>query len=224
VFWQEKRILLRAEFPIAVYGQTAFFENAFGVLERPTHANTAFEVAAFEVPAQRFVLLQEGLKNMVLLNDAKYGFAVRDNLITMSLLRGTMYPDPNADLGEHEFTYVLDYLGDPELTPYLPLETAAQRGLSMNSPILSALEVLARTDGLMCSAMYKSCTDQALILRFYELNGQSMTQQFKVQDFKPQRVSVINFLEQEQQELEITKGAVTLEMRGFEIVTLKLWI
>jgi alpha-mannosidase len=224
VFWQEKRIILRAEFPVAVHGQTAFFETAFGVLERPTRANTALEMAAFEVPAQRFVLLQEGMKNMVLLNDSKYGFAVRDNVIIMSLLRGTMYPDPTADLGEHEFTYALDYLGDQELTPFMPLETVADRGLSMNSPLLGALEVLARTDGLMCSAMYKSRTDQALILRFYELNNQHSTQVFKVGDFKAARVSVINFLEQEVQELEIVKGAVTFKMRGFEIITLKLWL
>ncbi len=224
VFWQEKRIMLRAEFPMAVHGQTAFFETAFGVVQHPTRANTALEMAAFEVPSQRFVLLQEGLKSMVLLNDCKYGFAVRDNLITMSLLRGTIYPDPSADMGEHEFTYLLDYLGDPVLTPFLPLETAAQRGLSMHSQILSALEVLARTDGLMCSAMYKSRTDQALILRFYELNGQHITQPFKVGNFKAVRVSVINFLEQDLQELEIVNQAVTLEMRGFEIITLKLWI
>jgi alpha-mannosidase len=224
VFWQEKRIILRAEFPVAVHGKTAFFETAFGVLERPTRANTAQEMAAFEVPAQRFVLLQEGLKSMVLLNDSKYGFAVRDNLITMSLLRGTMYPDPTADLGEHEFTYALDFLGDPVLTPFLPLEAAAQRGLSMHSQILSALEVLARTDGLMCSSMYKSRIDQALILRFYELNGQHSRQDLKVGSFKAQRVSVINFLEEDLKELEIVNGAVTLEMRGFEIITLKLWL
>jgi alpha-mannosidase len=224
VLWQEKRIILRAEFPVAVHGQTAFFETAFGVVQRPTRANSAMEMTAFEVPAQRFVLLQEGLKSMVLLNDSKYGFAVRDNLISMSLLRGTMYPDPSADLGEHEFTYVLDYLGDPELTPFLPLEAAVQRALAFNSPLLSILDVLARTDGLTCSAMYKSRTDQALILRFYELNGQHITQQFKVKNYKPTRVTVINFLEQELQELEIVKDTVTLEMRGFEIITLKLWL
>ncbi len=224
VSWQEKRIFLRAEFPVAVHGQTAFFETAFGVVQRPTFANTATEMAAFEVPAQRFVMLQEGLKNIVLVNDCKYGFAVRDNLITMSLLRGTIYPDPSADIGEHEFTYALDYLGDPVLTPYLPLETAAYLGLSQNSSILPILQVIAPTDGIMCSAVYKSQSDQALILRFYELNGKHSFEQFNVSNFKAKRVSVINFLEQELYELEMNNGMVNLKLRGFEIMTLKLWI
>ena len=42
-----------------------------------------------------------------LLNDSKYGYDARDNVLRLSLLRSPEWPDPHADEGHHEFTYSL---------------------------------------------------------------------------------------------------------------------
>ncbi len=42
-----------------------------------------------------------------LLNDSKYGYDAKGNVLRLSLLRSPEWPDPHADEGHHEFTYSL---------------------------------------------------------------------------------------------------------------------
>jgi alpha-mannosidase len=42
-----------------------------------------------------------------LLNESKYGYDARDNVLRLSLLRSPTWPDPETDQGQHEFTYSL---------------------------------------------------------------------------------------------------------------------
>ena len=105
--WRDRRTLLRTLTPAAVRAERATFECAFGVVERPTHANTSWDEAQFEVPAHRFVDLSEPGFGLALINDAKYGHSVRDNVLGLSLVRAPVYPDPLADEGEQSFAYAL---------------------------------------------------------------------------------------------------------------------
>jgi len=47
--WHDRRTLLKARFPLAVHADFATFECAFGVQRRPTHRNTSWDAAKFEV-------------------------------------------------------------------------------------------------------------------------------------------------------------------------------
>ena len=105
--WRDRRVLLRSLTPVAVRASHATFECAFGVVERPTHVNTSWEEAQFEVPGHRFADLSEPGFGLALLNDAKYGHSARDNVLGLSLVRSPVYPDPLADEGEQRFTYGL---------------------------------------------------------------------------------------------------------------------
>src|SRR5579883_1359460 len=105
--WRDRRILLRALTPAAVRSMTATFECAFGVVNRPTHANTPWDMAMFEAAAHRFVDLSEPGFGLAILNDGKYGHSVRGEVLGLSLLRSPVYPDPRADEGRHRFTYAL---------------------------------------------------------------------------------------------------------------------
>ena len=44
---------------------------------------------------------------MALLNDCKYGYAVRGNVMALSLLRSPKAPDDRCDIGRHHFQYAL---------------------------------------------------------------------------------------------------------------------
>ena len=122
--WHEKHILLKVAFPLSATSDKATFEIPYGTVERPTTRNTPAEKAQFEVPALRWadlsgtdagappLSLSSGdrvgsVHGFSLLNDSKYGYDAKDNVLRLSLLRGPEWPDPNADQGHHEFTYSL---------------------------------------------------------------------------------------------------------------------
>ncbi|HZU47280.1 MAG TPA: glycoside hydrolase family 38 C-terminal domain-containing protein, partial [Mycobacterium sp.] len=105
--WHDRHWLLKARFPLAVRSERATCDVAFGVVERPTHNNTSWEQARFEVVAHRFVDLADRGYGVALLNDGKYGHDLAGNVVGLSLLRSPAYPDPRADEGTQTFTYAL---------------------------------------------------------------------------------------------------------------------
>jgi alpha-mannosidase len=105
--WHDRRVLLRARFPLAVRAPRATFETAFGVIERPTHRNTSWDQARFEVAGHRFADLSEPGAGVALLNDGRYGHHALGSELGLSLLRSPVWPDPLADEGEQEIVYSL---------------------------------------------------------------------------------------------------------------------
>ena len=107
VDWRERHIFLKAAFPVDVLSPQATYEIQWGNVQRPTHRNTSWDWARFETCAHKWVDLSEGGYGVSLLNDCKYGHDIHDNVLRLSLLRAPTNPDPEADQGEHHFTYSL---------------------------------------------------------------------------------------------------------------------
>ncbi|OBR66560.1 hypothetical protein A7K91_03730 [Paenibacillus oryzae] len=105
--WRENHKLLKVAFPLAMNAAKATYEIPFGALERPTHRNTSWEQAQFEVCGHRWADLSEHGYGVSLLNDCKYGYDIKDSVMRLSLLRAPSWPDAAADRGEHFFTYAL---------------------------------------------------------------------------------------------------------------------
>jgi alpha-mannosidase len=105
--WHDRRTYLRAEFPVTVLAGEAQFDQAIGTTTRATHDNTTWQQAQFESCGHRFASLSETDWGAALLSSDKYGFSAKGNILTISLIRGPMYPDMLADEGHHEFTYAL---------------------------------------------------------------------------------------------------------------------
>ncbi len=111
--WHDRRILLKALFPLAVRSDFATFECAFGVVRRPTHRNTSWDAAKFEVPVHRFVDLSETGYGAAVLNDGRYGCHVEGGEIGLSLLKSPVLPDRLADEGQSGLVYaLLPHAGD----------------------------------------------------------------------------------------------------------------
>jgi len=111
VDWRERRHILRIENALSLDASAAVFGSPHGVVERSTLGDTPERRAAFEVPGQRFAFARDadGDGLAVLALDT-YGWSARrsdDRAIDLghSLLRGTTWPDPDADLGEHRFAW-----------------------------------------------------------------------------------------------------------------------
>ncbi|MCE5257804.1 MAG: alpha-mannosidase [Chloroflexi bacterium] len=105
--WHEHHILLKTAFPVAVHATQATYEIQFGAIERPTHWNTSWDYARFEVCGHRWSDLSEGDYGVSLLNDCKYGHDTKDNVLRLTLIKSATSPDPDADQGKHVFTYAL---------------------------------------------------------------------------------------------------------------------
>ncbi len=134
VDWHEHQLLLKAAFPVAINSTRATYEIQFGSVERPTHRNTSWDVAKFEVCAHRWVDLSEGGYGVSLLNDSKYGHDIHDNVMRLTLLKSGVYPDANADQGLHRFTYsLLPHQGD-----WRDAQTV-RRAYELNVPVLNAM-------------------------------------------------------------------------------------
>lgn len=100
VEWRESMKFLKVEFPVSVTNKEASYETQFGVIARPTHYNTTWDMAKFEVCCHKWADLSEHGFGVSVLNDSKYGFATCGNLMRLSLLRAPKAPDANADMGK----------------------------------------------------------------------------------------------------------------------------
>uniref|UniRef100_A0A3P8Q7T4 alpha-mannosidase n=1 Tax=Astatotilapia calliptera TaxID=8154 RepID=A0A3P8Q7T4_ASTCA len=107
VQWAESHKFLKVEFPVRVRSPNATYEIQFGHLQRPTHRNTSWDWAKFEVWGHKWADLSEHNFGVSLLNDCKYGYSVHKNTMTLSLLRAPKAPDATADMGIHHFTYAI---------------------------------------------------------------------------------------------------------------------
>ncbi len=195
--WHEKHILLKVAFPLSARNDKATFEIPYGTVERPTTRNTPAEKAQFEVPALRWADLSGPISGapplssaaaddrvgpihgFSLLNDSKYGYDAKDNVLRLSLLRAPEWPDPNADQGHHEFTYSLY----PHAGTWKEALTVRQ-GYEVNYPLMATTTTRhqgrlspsqsffsTQEDNVVITAIKKDADDNSLIVRFYEWAG-----------------------------------------------------
>jgi alpha-mannosidase len=105
--WHDHHQLLKAAFPVDVRAAEASFQIQYGHLRRPTHNNTSWDQARYEVCAHQFADLSEHGYGVALLNDCKYGHDVEGGTLRLTLLKSAQSPDFLADQGGHEFVYSL---------------------------------------------------------------------------------------------------------------------
>lgn len=105
VDWEQNNTLLRVNFPVDVNTTKAAFEIQFGNLERGTTNNTSWDSAQFEVCGHKWADLSENALGISLLNDCKYGYSAKNGDLGLTLIKSGSYPNADADLGTHSFTY-----------------------------------------------------------------------------------------------------------------------
>jgi len=221
--WRERRTFLRALFPLNVHADTARFETAFGAVSRPTHRNTSWDAARFEVCGHRWADLSEPGYGVALLNDGKYGHSSLGGTLALSLVRGAMFPDLTADEGAQHFTYALyPHLGDAQAGQ------VALEALDLNSPLLLLPGTLQNPlEGLCCtglkvtlSSLKKAEDSDALILRIYEPYGARGVVTLEIPGLRA--ASKVNLLEDPLESLTLEGIKLVLEVWPFEIISLRL--
>ena len=105
VEWRENMKFLKVEFPVDITNTEASYETQYGIIRRPTHYNTSWDMAKFEVCCHKWADLSEYGYGVSILNDSKYGFATCGNMMRLSLLRAPKAPDAHADMGKSSMTH-----------------------------------------------------------------------------------------------------------------------
>ncbi|KAL9602170.1 MAG: hypothetical protein Q9219_002034 [cf. Caloplaca sp. 3 TL-2023] len=105
--WRETMKFLKVEFPVDIMNTEASYETQYGIIRRPTHYNTTWDMAKFEVCCHKWADLSEAGYGVSILNDSKYGFATAGNMMRLSLLRAPKAPDAHADMGRHHIRYAI---------------------------------------------------------------------------------------------------------------------
>ena len=227
--WHEKHILLKVAFPVSAHSDKAAFEIPFGSVERPTTRNTPAEQAQFEVPAQRWADISDAKHGFSLLNDCKYGYDAKGNVLRLSLLRSPDWPDPHADEGHHEFTYSL-YPHGGGWKDALTI----RRGYELNYKLLSrtvekhpgALApehsfLRAQPDNVIVTSVKKAEDEDALVLRFYEWAGKEGE---VVLQLPPGAESAVetDLMEKPMGSVSVHSPGVSLHTKPYEIKTIKV--
>ena len=224
--WHEKHILLKVAVPSSAHNEKATFEIPYGSIERPTTRNTPAEQGKFEVPALQWADLSDATHGVSLLNDCKYGYDAKGNVLRLSLLRSPEWPDPHADEGRHEFTYSF-YPHGGNWRDALTV----RRGYELNYPMLarqiekhdgdlkdefSFLGIQA--DNVVLTAMKKAEDGDAVILRYYEWAGKEGDVKLQLPS-GAQVASETDLMERPTTELSIKNDSVTVHTKPYEIKT-----
>jgi len=223
--WREAHRMLRVSFPVDVHAAEATFDIQYGYVKRPTHRNTSWDLARFEVVGHRYADLSDGASGVALLNDSKYGYKVYGNVLDLNLLRAPTYPDPDADRGTHRFTYsLLPHEGSLMSSDVLAEATA------LNTPPVvvggyaaGTVAVAWRLDGegLVVAAVKKAEKDECLVLRIVETHGCRSTGTLHI-DQPGARLVRANLMERDEEAAVAANGPIELTLEPFEIRTYKL--
>ena len=223
VDWHESKKMLKVSFPLDVRAMTATYDMQFGSVERPTHYNDSQALAKFEVCGHKWADLSEHGFGAALLSESKYGFSAHGNILSMSLLRSTKTPDPEADMGEQHFAYAV-----------YPHEGTWQQGqvveagYRFNVPLLWAQRggrphsfFSIEQDQLVLDTVKQSEDDDALVLRLYEPHGSRGKARLNF-GLPVKSVVRCNTLEDERDVVAIENDAIELSFGPYELISLKL--
>ena len=227
VDWREEHQLLKVAFPVDILSSAASYHVQWGVVERPTHANTSWDWARFEAPAHHWADLSGGESGVSLLSNCKYGYDVHGNTLRLTLIKSAAHPDPHADRGEHRFTYSLlshkgDWRGATQREGYwlnapLRLEPLGGTGTELElSPLVSC-----EAAGVIVETVKAAEDGRGWVVRLFESRGSHVRGALRC-GFALQEAWRCTLLEDDEARLEPLKNELALDLRPYQILTLRL--
>lgn len=225
VDWNEKQRLLKAGFYTDIRSTKATYDIQFGHVERPTHWNTSWDWARFEVCGHKWADLSDNSYGVSLLNNCKYGYSVKDNVMNLSLLKSSKHPDYAADMGIHNFTYAIL----PHANTFLN-ENVIEEANKLNlRPVMisdrkwndTKALVKLDTDRVQIDAVKKAEDENCLVVRMHECRGGRVNFTLS-SEFAVKKMVVCNLLERQDGE-SVEGNEMNISLRPFEIKTVKLY-
>ncbi|QIG46019.1 alpha-mannosidase [Nocardioides anomalus] len=232
VNWQHRATLLKVAFPLAVHADRSSAEVGFGHVHRPTHTNTSWDAARFEICAHRWLHVGDASYGVALVNSTTSGHDVTragagerrgsaPTTVRLSLCRAPGFPDPDADRGTHTFRYAL--------VPGADIAEAVREGYRANLPLrrgAAAVEPLvAVASGRAVVEAVKLAEDRSgdVVVRLYEPLGGRTSVRLRF-GFEHRDVEVVDLHERADAEVAALAPYAdgVLELGPFQVVTLRV--
>ena len=222
VDWHEKRKLLKVAFPVNIRATEATYDVQYGNVKRPNHWNTSWEMAKFETVGHQWADLSEPDYGVSLLNDSKYGYDIKENVLRLSLLKAAVHPDPWADQGKHSFVYSLyPHFGDWRQGRTM------EKAWDLNDPVMSLVGKWTKdnsfigmdSDHVWIDAIKPAYDGNGLIIRVHEYEGRRGKVSLDIYGCKP------SWVETDLMEEPIGKASDTLiefDIKPYEIKTVRI--
>ena len=187
--WQEEQVLLKTYFPLTISSDTVTYEIPFGAITRSTSSTTKREKAKWEVPALRWANLGSSTFGTSILTNGKHGFDASQKHLRLTLLKSPIWPDPQADKGQHHFTYAIyphaktwqtahtvRHAKEFSIKPLIHWPTNNTQTKNTSSSSQSFLHI--HNNNIILSALKPSESNaDEIIMRFYESHGKAATLQ-----------------------------------------------
>jgi alpha-mannosidase len=227
--WHETEKFLKAAYPVDVHADRSASETQFGHIFRPTHQNTSWDAAKFEIAAHRWVHVGEPGYGVAVVNDSTYGHDINrtaredggtTTTIRTSLIRAPRFPDPKTDQGVHIVNHALVVgAGIPE---------AVEEGYRINLPerVVTGADgvepIVAVDNGNVIVEAIKLADDKSgdVVVRLYESTG-GRGRATVTPSFAAASVTEVDLLERDLADRDLVDNGVSFELRPFQILTLR---
>ncbi|MEM9270400.1 MAG: glycoside hydrolase family 38 C-terminal domain-containing protein, partial [Pseudomonadota bacterium] len=189
-------------------------------IERPTHRNTSWDAAMFEVCGHQWADLSDGGFGVALLNDCKYGHDIHNNVMRLSLIKSATMPDVGADQGPHAFTYALL----PHAGGWQGEVQAAAAALNHPVRVTGGVErspfVACAQSNVVIETLKPADFGPGFVLRLFESHRIAGRVSLQLPNWV-RTVERCNLMEDVTGALDVVDATVSFDLAPFEIVTLK---
>lgn len=223
--WHERQQLLKVAFPVDIRSTEATYDVQYGNVKRPTHWNTSWDAARFETVGHQWADLSDKGYGVSLMNDCKYGYDIKDNVLRLSLIKCAIHPDIEADQGYHRFTYSLfphqgDWLqGDTvQEAWHLNNPLRVSEGAAASTAARSMFKLSGRT--AMISAVKKTEDRDTVIVRVHDFSGSRKALQLE-SDLTIAAWRECDLMERSEEEWQ-SNAAVSFVLNPYEIKTFEI--
>ncbi|HSG81607.1 MAG TPA: glycoside hydrolase family 38 C-terminal domain-containing protein [Gemmatimonadota bacterium] len=224
--WHERRKALKVAFTLGVEADSATYEIPYGTMKRSGRPRTQAERAKFEVPGQRWADVSQADYGVSILNDSKYGWDYKENVLRLTLLKAPIWPDSLADRGRHRFRFAIyPHAGDWRAAG------TVRMAAEYNTALLAAFEpphdgplgkslsfAAARSANVQITSLKRAEDSDAWVLRLVEWHGVKAEVDVEVGcDVAFAHRS--NLLEDSGGPLHLRGNTISIEVHPYEIAT-----
>lgn len=230
VDWWEAHTMLKVAFPFSFSDTVATYEIPYGSIQRSTERKTDWQKARFEVPAEKWADMTSGDYGVSLLNNSKYGYDTKDNVMRLSLLRSPKWPDPTQDMGKH----TIDYALYPHKGNWKSANTV-QKGWEYNEPLVAVINsihsgslplsksfIKLDENNLILTTVKKAEDTDAWIIQWYDSEGKETEANLTLPAI-PKKILKSNFMEEDGEPLKFNGKSVKVKTKKHSVETIKVY-
>lgn len=226
VDYHEHQHLLKVFFPTNIHSDEAVFDIQFGNLKRKVNSNTSWDVARFESCGQKWMDFSEGHYGVGLLNDCKYGYSVKDGIISLTLIKAGIEPNPDSDNEEHYFTYSLfPHAGNYSegMVQYEAAKLNQPAYVCQGGKIDDSFSFASvNKRNVYLETVKKAEDDNGIIIRLYEYENALTKCHISLGALKVKRIEETNCIEEKCADTAVSGDGFDAVIKPYEIKTYRI--